>query len=158
VPGLNRRQFLFALLATAPVAGVFRCTVGPSGQALAQIGESVKAFNTIAPASASWFADAYQAGYRLYIASTTNVDRTGQNTPWPQAAAQLKLALDAGMMVAAYSRNPALWAAAIQACSPYEDKLQFFCLDIETDPGVPVTQAMVQGVTNLGVRPLIYTG
>jgi hypothetical protein len=155
-PDLKRRRFLEASLASA--AGVLCGTVGVPGQALAQTGASVKAFDTTETAAASWFADVYQAGYRLYIASTTNVDRTGQDTPWAQAAAQLKLALDAGLMVAAYSRNPTLWASAIHACSPYQDKLQFFCLDIETDPGVPVTQAMVQGVTNLGVRPLIYTG
>jgi len=68
------------------------------------------------------------------------------------------MALDAGLMVAAYARNPTWWSAAIEACSPYIDKLQFFCLDIETHPGVPVTRAMVQGVADLAVRPLIYTG
>ena len=61
-------------------------------------------------------------------------------------------------MIAAYTRNPNWWSNGIKACAPYVDKLQFFCLDIETDPGVRVTAAMVQGVTALGVRPVIYSG
>lgn len=61
-------------------------------------------------------------------------------------------------MIAAYTRNPNWWSNGIKACVPYVDKLQFFCLDIETDPGVRVTAAMVQGVTALGVRPVIYSG
>ena len=130
--------------------------VKASALPLAQIPTPVKAFDTTAYIdSAAWFASAYAAGYRLYIPNTTV---WGQNKPWPQAAPQLKLALDAGLMVAAYARNPSWWYAAIQACSPYTGKLQFFCLDVETSPGVRVTQAMVNGVTNLGVRPLIYSG
>jgi hypothetical protein len=130
--------------------------VKASAQPLAQIQTPVKAFDTTASIdSAAWFASAYAAGYRLYIPNTTV---WGQNKPWPQAAPQLKLALDAGLMVAAYARNPSWWSAAIQACSPYTDKLQFFCLDVETRPGVRVTRAMVDGVRNLGVRPLIYSG
>jgi hypothetical protein len=61
-------------------------------------------------------------------------------------------------MIAAYTRNPNWWSNGIKACAPYVDKLQFFCLDIETDPGVRVTAAMVQGVTALGVRSVIYSG
>ena len=36
--------------------------------------------------------------------------------------------------------------------------MQFFALDVETDPGVAATQAMVTGVAALGVRPVIYSG
>jgi hypothetical protein len=61
-------------------------------------------------------------------------------------------------MIAAYTRSPDWWSNGIKACAPYVDKLQFFCLDIETDPGVRVTKAMVRGVTALGVRPVIYSG
>lgn len=151
---LSRGRFLVALLGSAAAAGLSSFTSG--GKALAQDGDSVKAFDTTAAIdSAGWFADAYAAGYRLYIPNTTV---WGQNAPWPRAAPQLKLALDAGLMVAAYARNPSWWSTAIQACSPYVDKLQFFCLDVETQPGVRVTQAMVDGVRTLGVRPLIYTG
>ena len=115
-------------------------------------GDSVKAFDTTASInSVKWFVDAYAAGYRLYIPNTTV---WGRNEPWPQAAPQLKLALDAGLMVAAYARNPSWWSTAIQACSPYSDKLQFFCLDVESHPGVPVTQAMVDGVGKLGVATI----
>ena len=117
---------------------------------------SVKGFDTTASiSSAKWFSQAYAEGYRLYIPNTTI---WGQNEPWPQAAPQLKLALDAGMMVAAYCRNPSWWQAALRGCEPYVGKLQFFCLDIETDPGVRVTNAMVEGVRSWDVRPLIYTG
>ena len=31
-------------------------------------------------------------------------------------------------------------------------------VDVETDPGVPVTRAMVDGVKGMGVRPIIYSG
>ncbi len=153
---LNRRGLLFALLASTAVADISRGAGRASGTTIAQTGTSVKAFDTTAYInSRTWFADAFAAGYRLYVPCTTV---WGRNKPWPYAAPQLKMALDAGLMVAAYARNPLWYLAAIQACSPYIDKLQFFCLDIETQPGVRVTQAMVQGVTNLGVRPLIYTG
>jgi hypothetical protein len=117
---------------------------------------SVKAFDTTATIdSAAWFASAYKAGYRLYIPHTT---KWGTDIPWPDAPGQLKMALDAGMMIAAYTRNPSWWRNGIRACAPYVDKLQFFCLDIETNPGVRVTETMVRGVTALGVRPVIYSG
>jgi hypothetical protein len=117
---------------------------------------SVKAFDTTATlTSASWFAEAYAMGYELYIPSTT---LWGENEPWPEVAGQLELALSAGMKIAAYARNPEWWRAALQACEPYQDRLQFFCLDIETDPGVPVTDAMVGGVRSWDVRPVIYSG
>lgn len=153
---LNRRGFLFALAASTAVAGISRGAGRASGDTIAQTGASVKAFDTTAYInSPKWFAGAFAAGYRLYVPCTTV---WGRNQPWPYAAPQLKMALDAGLMVAAYARNPLWWLAAIKACSPYIDKLQFFCLDVETNPGVRVTQTMVQGVTNLRVRPLIYTG
>jgi hypothetical protein len=153
---VNRRGFVMALVGSVALADVAVCALGEVGQAAAQSAAATKAFDTTADVdSPLWFADAYAEGFRLYIPNTTV---WGRNEPWPRAAPQLKLALDAGLMVAAYARNPSWWSAAIQACSPYVDKLQFFCLDVETDPGVPVTQAMVDGVTNHGVRPLIYSG
>lgn len=115
----------------------------------------VKAFDTVYGASAAWFADMFNHGFRLAIFST---NEWGQNKPWADAPAAIKRALDAGLMVAAYTRDPRWWHTGIQACAPYIDRLQFFCLDIETDPGVPVTRAMVDGVRALGVRPLIYSG
>jgi hypothetical protein len=69
----------------------------------------------------------------------------------------IKRALDAGVKVAAYTRNPLWWKVGITACAPYVDKLQFFCLDIEEDPGVGVTREMVDGVKAMGVRPVIYS-
>ena len=66
-------------------------------------------------------------------------------------------ALDAGLKVAAYTRNPRWWQTGIEACGPHIGALQFFCLDVEVDPGVPVTHAMVEGVQGMGVRPVIYS-
>ena len=101
-----------------------------------------------------WYRDAYADGYRLMVLST-NI--WGRNQPWPEAAGQLGLALDAGLMIAAYTRNPNFWRVGIEACGPHIGALQFFCLDVEIDPGVPVTHAMVDGVQSMGVRPLIYS-
>lgn len=122
------------------------------------VGEVVKAFDTASAASAQWFRDAYTAGFRLFIVDATNVDRSGGRTAWKFTSEQLGYALDAGLKVAAYSRDPRLWRIAINACRPYINKLQFFCLDVETDPGVAVTREMVDGVKSMGIRPLIYSG
>ncbi len=117
---------------------------------------SVKAFDTTATIdSSAWFASAYSAGYRLYILHTT---MWGSSTPWPNAPGQIKLALDAGLSIAAYTRNPSWYSNGIKACAPYISKLQFFCLDVETDPGIRATWTMVDGVKALGVRPVIYSG
>jgi hypothetical protein len=159
VPLLNRRRFLAAaMLGSAAVAGVSGCALGEPDQAHAETGNLVKAIDTAETAPATWFADAYEAGYRLYIPSTTNVDHWPRGkSPWEQAAAQFKLALDAGLMIAAYSRDPSLWQMAIQACGPFIDRLQFFALDIE-DPKSKLTWEMVDGVRAMGVRPVVYTG
>ena len=68
----------------------------------------------------------------------------------------MKMALDAGLMIAAYSRDPFLWQMAIEACAPHVDQLQFFAFDIE-DPDSKLTQEMVDGVRATGVRPLVYS-
>ena len=148
---MNRRQFGTAVAA----AGV---ALGWGTEALASATsptvEVVKAFDRIGAASAQWYNDAYAAGFRLAVLSS-NI--WGQNAPWPQAPTQLELALDAGLKIAAYTRDPSWWKVGIEACAPYIDQLQFFCLDIESDPGVPVTRAMVDGVKSMGVRPVIYS-
>ena len=71
---------------------------------------------------------------------------------------QAQMALDAGMMIAAYTRDPRCFKEGIEAFGPLRNKLQFFALDIETDPGIRVTRAMLDGVKALDVRPVIYTG
>jgi hypothetical protein len=128
---------------------------GGAGAGVVGTGSSVKAFDTTSAPSASWFKQAYADGFRLYVLSGNT---WGQNAPWPQASGLCKLALDAGLKIAAYTRNPRWWKVGIEACAPYIDQLQFFCLDIEDDPGVPVTRAMVDGVKAMGVRPVIYSG
>lgn len=117
---------------------------------------SVKAIdsaNTIT--DPAWFANAYNAGFRLYVMHTT---AWGTCDPWIQTQPQMKMALDAGLKIAAYTRDPNCWKQGIEAAGPYMDKLQFFALDAETDPGIPITRAMVDGVKSLGIRPVIYTG
>jgi hypothetical protein len=117
---------------------------------------AVKAFDTTAAiTSASWFAKAYKQGFRLYVVHST---AWGTCNAWPRTQPQLKLALAAGLKVAAYTRDPRCWREGIEAAGPYARRLQFFALDVETDPGVAVTHEMVEGVTSMGVRPMIYTG
>jgi hypothetical protein len=118
--------------------------------------DSVAAFDTTASISdPTWFKQMYAAGYRLYVMHSTS---WGTCNPWPNTQAQLKMALDAGLKIAVYTRDPRCWQGGITAAGPHVRQLQFFALDVETDPGVPVTQAMVDGVKSLGVRPVIYTG
>jgi hypothetical protein len=60
--------------------------------------------------------------------------------------------------VGLYNRDPTLWSQAIKAVGSYAAHAQFFAIDIETDPGIKATQAMVTGIQGLGVRPIIYSG
>ncbi len=116
---------------------------------------SVKAFdsaNTIN--DANWFVQAYNAGIRLYVLNMTD---WGTCNAWSQAQPQIQKALAAGLKVGAYTRDPSCWHNGILAAGQYQNQLQFFALDVETDPGVPVTRAMVDGVTAMGVRPIIYS-
>jgi hypothetical protein len=117
---------------------------------------AVKAFDTTATIhDPGWFVGMAKRGFRLYILHST---KWGTCTPWPNTPAQIKMALDAGLAVAVYTRDPRCWRSGIRAARPYVDQLQFFALDVETDPGVRVTRAMVDGVRKLGVRPVIYSG
>jgi len=102
-----------------------------------------------------WFQQVYRDGFRLYVMHST---AWGTCTPWDYTQPQLKMALDAGLKIAVYTRDPNCWQAGIAAAGPYQDQLQFFALDIETEPGIAVTRAMVDGVAATGVRPVIYTG
>jgi len=101
-----------------------------------------------------WFVQAYTAGYRLYVMATTS---WGTCDPLARTQAQLKMALDAGLKIAVYTRDPNCWQAGITATGPLSTQLQFFALDVETG-GSGVTRAMVTGVQGLGVRPVIYSG
>ena len=117
---------------------------------------AIAAFDTTATIiDPAFFTRMYSRGFRLYILHSTD---WGAATPWYRTEAQLAMALDAGLMIAAYTRDPRHWRSGIEACGIHQNQLQFFALDIETDPGVPVTRAMVDGVASLGVRPVIYSG
>jgi hypothetical protein len=102
----------------------------------------------------NWFVKAYQAGFRLYVMHST---AWGTCDPWSRTQAQLKMALDAGLKIAVYTRDPNCWQGGINAAGPYTSQLQFFALDVETG-GPQVTRAMVDGVKGMGVRPIIYSG
>lgn len=117
---------------------------------------AVKAIDTTATITdPSWFKSAYQAGIRLYVLHATE---WGTCNPWPRAQTQLQMALAAGLKIGIYTRDPNCWSQGIQAAGPLKNKLQFFALDIETDPGIPVTRTMVDGIKQLSVRPIIYSG
>lgn len=118
--------------------------------------DSVKAIdsaNTIS--DPNWFKQVYEAGFRLYIMHATS---WGVCEPWENTESQLGMALDAGLKIAVYTRDPRCWQAGIEASGAHRGQLQFFALDIEKDPGISVTRSMVDGVKATGVRPVIYTG
>ena len=117
---------------------------------------SIAAFDTTATIlGTAWFRSMYERGFRLYVMHST---AWGSCLPWSQTQAQLGAALTVGLKIAVYTRDPRCLEAGIQAVGPYISRLQFFALDVETDPGISVTRTMVNGVTALGVRPVIYTG
>jgi hypothetical protein len=118
-------------------------------------GGSVKVLDTTAAITdPNWFRQAYAEGFRLYVMHST---AWGTCTPWQRTQAQLKMALDAGLKIAVYTRDASCWENGIKAAGPYMAQLQFFALDIEPG-GSLVTRAMVDGVRSLGVRPVIYSG
>ncbi|WP_035741325.1 hypothetical protein [Arthrobacter sp. MA-N2] len=118
-------------------------------------GGSVKVLDTTAAITdPNWFRQAYAEGFRLYVMHSTV---WGTCTPWQQTQAQLKMALDAGLKIAVYTRDASCWEGGIKAAGPYVSQLQFFALDVEPGGSV-VTRAMVDGVRSLGVRPVIYSG
>jgi hypothetical protein len=130
--------------------------VSASTNPATQESSSVKAIdsaNTIK--DPAWFKKAKNDGIGLYILHTT---KWGTCEPWAQAESQIKSALDAGMQVAAYTRDLTCWENGIKAAGKYKDQLEFFALDVETDPGKPVTREIIDGVKKTGVRPVIYTG
>ena len=150
---MNRRQFGKCAIVIGAGVGIGHLALGHA--AVGMVKAFDKAFIDDTGASAAWYRSAYVAGFRLAVLSTNTWDA---NEPWPHASIQLQRALDAGLAIAAYTRNPQWWQAGIEACSPHIRQLQFFALDIENDPGVPLTQAMVDGVAGMGVRPVIYSG
>ncbi len=117
---------------------------------------AVRAFDTTATITdPAWFASMRTRGFDLYVLHSTS---WGSCDPWARSQVQAAMALKAGLRIAAYTRDPRCWRTGITALGQYASQLQFFALDVETDPGVPVTRAMVDGVRALGVRPVIYSG
>ena len=156
----SQRIILYVLLALAllGVAAVLMLTTYFSARTkhLVSVNGSVRAIDSANVISdPSWFKKAYDDGFRLYILHST---AWGTCNPWYATEPQLKMALEAGLKVAVYTRDPRCWREGILAAGGYATDLQFFALDAETHPGIPISRAMVDGVRHLGVRPVIYTG
>lgn len=110
--------------------------------------------------SQSWFTQAYASGVRLYIVDGIS---WGSNcVVWNRVQPQFKLALAAGLKIGLYSRNPQCWAQAIKGAGSYASQLQFFALDVEgagdgLPASKPITQAMINSIQALGIKPIIYS-
>ncbi|MEC5150182.1 hypothetical protein [Cryobacterium sp. GrIS_2_6] len=127
----------------------------PAQPSRAQPSPAIRALDSDNPISdPAWFVRAYEAGFRLYILSSTEF---GTCTPLARTQAQLAMAIDAGLAIAAYTRDPRCWQEGIAATGSFRIRLQFFALDIETG-GPPLTRDMITGVQSTGVRPVVYTG
>lgn len=143
----------FVLCLTLGILHVFRPTKTTSST---DTSRSVRVIDTTSTITdEKWFKQAYDEGFRLYVLHSTNWDTCEE---WYRTKPQLKMAVEAGLKIAAYTRDPRCWQGGIAATGVYADELQFFALDIETLPGIPVTRNMVDGVKAMGVRPVIYTG
>lgn len=124
-------------------------TMIPSAHASVKAIDSANTIN-----DPNWFVKAYNEGFRLYIMHST---AWGTCDPWYNTQNQLKMALDAGLKIAVYTRQPECWKNGILAAGPYIDQLQFFALDVETG-NEQATRDMVDGIKALNVRPIIYSG
>jgi hypothetical protein len=76
----------------------------------------------------------------------------------PAAVAQIQDAYRQRIDYAIYTRNVNCLAGAIRGLpSTLQQHLSFAVLDIESGPGVPLTAALVNGVTALGQTPVVYS-
>jgi hypothetical protein len=76
----------------------------------------------------------------------------------PAAVAQLQDAYSQGIDYAVYTRNVNCLTAAIEGLpAALQAHLSFALLDIEPGPSVPLTQALINGVTALGQTPVVYS-
>ena len=120
-----------------------------------QPAESVKALDSDnAITDPAWFTQAYAEGFRLYIMASTEFNTC---IPLDRTQAQLGMALEAGLKIAVYTRDPNCWEVGITSTGPFQDQLQFFALDFEWG-GSGITREMVDGIRDKGVRPVIYSG
>jgi hypothetical protein len=76
----------------------------------------------------------------------------------PAAVAQIQDAYNQGIDYAIYTRNVNCLARAIKGLPPtLQSHLSFAVLDIESGPSVPLTAALVNGVTAVGQTPVVYS-
>jgi hypothetical protein len=117
--------------------------------------------------AAQWTAIA-KAGFKLFITdpvywssecSDGNCTKPVNTcTVDPAAVTQIQDAMNAKVDYAVYTRNPNCLTAAIKGLgSTLKQHLSFAVLDIETNPSVPPSQALVSGVKALGVTPVFYS-
>ena len=150
---MNKKHAAAAFALLVAILGIIAPTNVPS--AAAATPSSVKVVDSAnIITDPAWFTQAYAEGIRLYVMHST---AWGSCAPWEHTQAQLKMALDAGLKIAVYTRDATCWQGGIAAAGPYQSQLQFFALDVETG-SPPVTRAMVDGVRAMGVRPVIYSG
>ncbi|HKU30054.1 MAG TPA: hypothetical protein VJQ60_06165 [Arthrobacter sp.] len=125
-----------AAAAAAPAAVVPQSAV-PQGAA-PQNGQegpngSVKVLDTTAAVTdPAWFRQAYAEGFRLYVMHSTV---WGTCTPWQRTQEQLKMALDAGLKIAVYTRDASCWENGIKAQARTYRNCSF--LPWTSKPGVP---------------------
>lgn len=144
---------------------------------------AVKAFDTCSTAcgnpfiTQAQFDDFAKEGYKLYVTDDVMWD-SEMSGDWacaahcpanhalpgsgavldPQAVAQIKEALKAGLKFAIYNRNVLAWHTGITGLgSSLDAQMAFYVLDIEAQPGVAPTRAIVSGVRQTGITPVLYT-
>lgn len=109
----------------------------------------------------AWFNARAAEGVNLFITAGTPWSTAGTetvNTPRTAIREQFRMALAAGLKIGLYTRNPDHYNAGLDAAGEYITQLQFFAVDVEPDPGRPVTQEQIDGILARGVRPIVYAG
>lgn len=107
-------------------------------------------------------------GFRLFLTDPVKFDSECSDgnctdpvsacTLDPAAVAQLQDAFHEGIDYAIYTRNVHCLATAIRGLpAVLQAHLSFAVLDIEPGPSVPLTPALISGVTALGQSPVIYS-
>jgi hypothetical protein len=174
----NRLAGVPVLMATAALAliALTGCSSGkPAAPATPVAPAAVKGFDAAGVSTGS--GDRFTAaqwrtirlnGFRLFLTdpvvygsqcSNGSCDApVDQCTVDPAAVAQIQDAFRAGIDYAVYTRNVNCLTRAIKALPrTLQEHLSFAVLDIEAGPGVPLTQALVNGVTALGQTPVVYS-
>ena len=106
-----------------------------------------------------WFQQAYASGYRVYVMDCQSREGYPKTfTAFENTESQLTLARTAGLRIALTTKDPRWWSEAITAAGSEAAHLQFFALNATLNVNRRITAAMVDGITALGVRPMIFTG